>query len=124
MPAATTTLRPVITEVWRLKGLTGSTPGLLHHESGRVRLELLDDDDRLREVFAVPLAAIEQVNWPKLQMSAGCSFVVSGEKYRISFLQPQNTRPFAASAYSAMEGVASISGGREAGKAWRALLAG
>lgn len=113
------------TEVWRLDGLTGSTPGLLHHEGGRVRLELLDDDtDRLRPVFSAPLAAVSDVRWPRLQMSAGCSFVVDGEKYRISFLRPQNTRPLAADAYGAVAGVASIGGGREAGKAWRTLLGG
>lgn len=111
------------TEVWRLKGATGSTPGMLHLSDGNVRLELADDDDQVRPVFTVPVASISEVKWPKLQMSGGCSFEVNGEKYRISFLKPQNARPVATSAFSAVAGVASISGGRSAGKAWKAALA-
>lgn len=111
------------TEVWRLKGATGSTPGMLHLTDGNVRLELLGDDDKVRPVFTVPVASISEVKWPKLQMSGGCSFEVNGEKFRISFLRPQNTRAFSTAAPSAIAGVASISGGRSAGKAWKAALA-
>lgn len=109
-------------EVWRLSGVTGSTPGMMRLSGGTVHLELLNDDDSVRPVFAVALGDITAVKWPKLQMSGGCSFEVGGERYRISFVQPQNTRKFAVVAPSAIAGVASISGGRAAGKSWRAVL--
>lgn len=117
-----TNTQTLVSEVWRLKGATGSMPGMLHLEQGNVRLELLDDDDQVRTVFAVPLASVDKVKWPKLQMSGGCSFQVNDEKYRMSFVQPQNTRGFAVAAPSAVAGIASISGGRAAGKQWKAIL--
>ena len=108
-------------EVWRLSGVTGSSPGVLTLEDGVVSLQIEDSNESLQQQFSVSLDQISSVKWPKLQMSGGCSFEVGGEKYRISFLQPQNTRPLA-STYSAAAGVASISGGRSAGKAWKAVL--
>ncbi|MFK7917948.1 MAG: hypothetical protein AB8G14_07715 [Ilumatobacter sp.] len=112
------------TEVWRLSGATGSTPGLMFMQGQMVTLQLeVAESDDLRSVFSVPLESIADVNWPKLQMSGGCNFVVNGEKYRLSFLKPQNSRPLAATA-GAAAGLASISGGRKAGKAWRAILPG
>lgn len=113
-------MEPLASEVWLLEGLTGSTPGLLTHENGTVVLQLVNDNDQLYESMRTPLAAISDVKFPKLQMSGGCSMTVGDRKLRISFVQPQNTRsPFAD---GAIAGVASISGGRQAGKAWKALL--
>ncbi len=110
-------------EVWRLHGVVGSEPGLLVlHDDGEVELHLEGDDGAPRSVFRTPAAAISDVKWPKTQFSGGCSFVVDGEKYRLSFLQPQNTRVFATSALGAAQGLGSISGGRKAGKAWKSAL--
>ena len=108
-------------EVWRLTGVTGSSPGVLTLEDGVVSLLVEDSNENLQQQFSLPIDQVSAVKWPKLQMSGGCSLEVGGEKYRISFLQPQNTRPLASS-YSAVAGVASISGGRSAGKAWKAVL--
>lgn len=113
----------MITEVWRLHGMIGSEPGLLHHHpDGTVELQL-DDGDALQSMFRTALTGIGEVRWPRTQFSGGCSFVVDGEKYRLSFLQPQNTRPLSSGAYSATQGLGSIAGGRKAGKAWKAILA-
>lgn len=109
------------TEVWLLSGITGSDPGLMTLDDGVVTMQIADESDELRTTFSVPLDQVQDVNWPKLQMSGGCNFVVNGEKYRLSFLKPQNTRPLAATA-GAAAGLASISGGRKSGKAWRAVL--
>lgn len=100
--------------------MTGSEPGHMSYENGMVRLQLEDDDGNPSVAFETEIANVANVKFPAVQMSGGCSFVVDGEKYRISFLQPQNTRmPHAG---GAIAGVASISGGRKAGKAWKALL--
>lgn len=60
--------------------------------------------------------------WRLSGMTGSDPGMMSIEGGVVSFLQPQNTRPLAAS-YGAAAGVASISGGRKAGKAWKALLA-
>jgi len=84
-----------------------------------VELQLADKSDNLETAFRVPITEVGDVNFPKLQMSGGCSLHVNGEKYRLSFLRPQNTRiPIG----GAIGGVASISGGRKAGKAWKEVL--
>lgn len=109
------------TQVWRLTGVTGSDPGLMRFEDGTVTLHLADDDDELTRAFSVPVTEIGDVNWPRLPLSGGCTFVVEGKKYRLSFRKPQNTRPLAASAGAAV-GAMSIIGGRRAGKAWKSVL--
>lgn len=114
-------MEDLTTEVWRLSGVTGSDPGMMSLENGIVSLDISDANDNMVRAFSVPVDQVRDVNWPKLQMSGGCNFVVNDEKYRLSFLKPQNTRPLAAS-YGAAAGVASISGGRKAGKAWKAIL--
>lgn len=111
-----------VTTVWRLSGLTGSSPGYLSYVDDVVRLQIEDDAEELQTLFEVPKSQVVDVNWPAMQFSGGCSFHVDGEKYRLSFLQPQNTRM--PNAIGAVGGVASISGGRKAGKLWKARLAG
>jgi len=111
-----------MTEVWLLKGVTGSSPAVMTHNDGRVTMEMVDiDNERLDDKFNVAVGEITEINWPKLQMSGGCTFQVAGDKYRISFLRPQNTR---IPKFGAVTGLASISGGRKAGKAWKEILPG
>ena len=106
--------------VWRLHGLVASEPGWMAYNNGTVALTLEGDDGSPVEVFSVPVGEIEDVKFPKAQMSGGCNFVVAGEKYKISFLQPQNTR--LPGAYGAVQGASSIPAGRKSGKAWKAIL--
>ena len=110
------------TEVWILSGVTGSEPALLAHQDGRIIMQMIDNDaEAFVDHFNVALDEVTDVNWPKMQMSGGCNFEVANEKYRISFLRPQNTR---IGWVGDVAGVASISGGRKAGKAWKAILPG
>jgi len=108
------------TEVWLLSGVTGSERALMAHQDGRVMLQMIDEEaEGFVDRFDVALAEIADVKWPKMQMSGGCTFVVDDTKFRVSFMRPQNTRSgFIGDA----QGVASISGGRKAGKAWKAIL--
>lgn len=106
--------------VWRLHGLVASEPGWMAFDNGTVVLMLEDDEGSAVEAFAVPVSEIKDVKYPRAQMSAGCNFVVDGEKYKISFLQPQNTRM--PGPYGAVQGAASIPAGRKSGKAWKAIL--
>lgn len=110
----------VTTIVWRLHGATGSEPGVLTYADGSAHLQIEDHAGALNTAFQVPLSDIVDVKWPRLQFSAGCSFSVGEEKFRLSFVQPQNTR--APHAAGAVAGVGSIGKGRAAGKTWRGLL--
>ena len=113
-------MEATVSEVWRLHGVTGSEPGFMTHDNGVVSLQLEDDDGNPHVIFETDVSNVSDVKFPVVQMSGGCSFVVHDEKYRISFVRPQNTR--APHAGGAIAGVASISGGRKAGKAWKSLL--
>ena len=134
--------------VWLLRGLTGSTPGaLVCGRDGRLRLTLfgagalarrhlraLERDtgqaglaDRLRQfeetvLFDVPLAEVERVVFPWFYFGGGMHVHVGGVRYRLSFLQPQNTvadRSFA----SAQDAVGGIKKGVSLGARWREVLA-
>lgn len=106
--------------VWRLHGVTGSEPGWMAYDNGTVALTLEDGSDSPQEVFVVPVNEIQDVKFPVSQMSGGCNFVVAGEKYRLSFVQPQNTQ--LPGAYGAIKGVGSIRSARKAGKTWKSIL--
>jgi len=109
-----------MSKVWILSGVTGSEPALLSHEAGQVTLSTFNADDEPVPSFAVQTAEISDVKFPAYQFSGGCSFVVNDQKYRISFLQPQNTKM--PNYYSQLSGVSEIGTGRKAGKAWKKIL--
>ena len=94
----------------------------MRHSAGRVTLQKVhDSEEKFVDEFDVAISDIADINWPKMQMSGGCTFLVNDQKYRISFLRPQNTR---LGWVGDAQGVASISGGRKAGKAWKEILPG
>jgi hypothetical protein len=118
-------------------GLTGSVPGVLHLSGGTLTLTvqgagvlsgrqlrqlevrtgqhgLADRLTRGQSVQLVhqPLPLIERVTFPWYYFGGGAVLVVGGVRYRISFLQPQNTAI----------GVVSLSDGLRAGKQWKAAL--
>ncbi len=107
-------------KVWILSGVTGSDPALLSHEGGYVTLSRFNDDDQPVPAFSVQVAEVSDVKFPAYQFSGGCTFVAEGQKYRISFVQPQNTK--LPTYYDQFTGAASIGTGRKAGKAWKKTL--
>jgi hypothetical protein len=109
-----------LSKVWILSGVTGSQPALLSHEAGQVTLSTFSDEDEPVQSFSVKTADISDVKFPAYQLSGGCSFVANSQKYRISFLQPQNTK--LPTYFNELSGVAEIGSGRKAGKAWKKIL--
>jgi hypothetical protein len=143
---------------WLLMGLTGSTPGVLQlsdgrlslvaHGSGALTLGQLRDlegctgmkglTERLKngeqvEIFNVPVDEIKSVDFPWYYFNGGMVIEVRTGRYRLSFLQPQNTKlPIAHHPENAAEArksiveignlLGDIGDGRTVGKAWRDAL--
>lgn len=108
----------LVTRVWLLDGLICSTPGYLILQGSRVRLELeksgpLTFDTRLD----LDKSEIEDVKWPRIQLDAGCNFRVGGEKIKLSFIRPENTKQ-----EWEHGGVAEIPASRANGKLWKEIL--
>ncbi|MDN5855583.1 MAG: hypothetical protein L0K86_22620 [Actinomycetia bacterium] len=127
---------------WLLMGLTGSTPGTLRLDAGdrlsftadgrgaltRGQLRKLERRsgrtglaDRLRGgaaevVLDVPRKEIGDVRFPWYCFGAGMRFTVDGAVFRLSLLEPANTRS------SGDPGVADIPDARASAAAWRATL--
>ena len=96
----------MITQVWRLSGLTGSEPG--HLEIGLGRL-IYSPMDASQPGFDVPLTEVSEVHFPWHYLGAGFKMRIGAERYRFSFVEPHNE-------------AADIGGGRVAGKAWKEAL--
>ncbi len=109
-----------MSEVWILSGVTGSEPALLSHEAGQLTLSTFNAEGQPVPSFSVQTAEISDVKFPAYQFSGGCSFVANGQKYRISFLQPQNTKM--PTYDNQLSGLSDIGSGRKAGKAWKKIL--
>ncbi|MEO3785007.1 hypothetical protein ABGB12_16840 [Actinocorallia sp. B10E7] len=130
------------TLAWLIMGSTGSTPGVLGTEGGRLRFEahgrgaLTMGQLRTLEqrtghsgltdlltmghslvLFDVPLQEVGQVRFPWYYFGGGMKLTVAGSPYRFSFLQPQN-------AQTTPSHVAGIGAGRASGRAWKSALAG
>ena len=101
---------------WVLKGITGSeSAGLLRLKDGRLTLVVSD------------------VTFPWFYFSGGMKLTAAGEKYRLSFVKPNNQNSYVAGQAAneivpgaGMVAVADIAGdirkGRSAGKEWKRLL--
>jgi len=96
----------MFSQVWRLSGLTGSDPGHLELSGGRLRFT--PADERLPG-FDVPLGEVADIKFPWHYFSGGFKMRIGGEQFRFSFVEPHNE-------------FANISGGREAGRSWKAML--
>lgn len=132
--------------VWLLRGLTGSTPAVLSLDDGRFTLTvfgvgalarrhlrglerdtgLTDLRARLAEseetvLFDTPLTQVEHIRFPWFYFGGGVHVQVRGVRYRLSFLQPQNTVADPA-LWSAREVAGSVAKGVSLGDRWRVLL--
>jgi hypothetical protein len=114
---------------WVLKGVTGSeSAGLLRLKGGR--LTLVGENDT---AFDVPVNEVTDVTFPWFYFSGGMKLTAAGEKYRLSFVKPNNQNSYVAGQAAneivpgaGMVAVADIAGdirkGRGAGKEWKRLL--
>jgi hypothetical protein len=124
------------TPAWLLVGATRNVPGVLSYDDRRLRFA---SSDAL--VFDVAAGEVEEVKWPKLWMGGGCKVKASGEEYRISFVKPNGAADItdellgdatgilgglgaAADLKEALGSFGDVKRGREAGKAWKEVLAG
>ncbi len=93
----------ITTPVWVLDGLTGSTPGEMQFQDGRVKLIIEE-----LHVFNVPLTEVKNVNFPWHYFGGGVKFTVGAENYRISFTESGE--------------YGDISTARLNGKIWKGIL--
>ncbi len=118
------------TPAWLLKGITGSVPGVLELHNGR--LAFSTEDGR---VFEAALNDVREVNFPWYYFGGGVKLAVKNERYRLSFVRPDDATdvPGRLLARTAGPGVVAglltvgqkivdIGEGRAAGKAWKAVL--
>ena len=96
----------MFTLVWRLSGLTGSEPGHLELNGGRLTFTPIEEG---KPGFDVAITDVRDINFPWHYFGGGFKMRIGGEQHRFSFVQPHNE-------------YADISGGREVGKAWKKLL--
>lgn len=97
----------LISQVWLLIGLTGSEQGSLIYANGRIALHTND-----RCAFDVPLSEVRDVEFPWYYFGGGVKFSIGADRYRLSFVRPEN-----------LGGHSSIFEGRQAGKDWKSVLA-
>ncbi len=141
-------------EVWLITGLFNSLPGILtlknskliftalgsgtYWESGLKKLEkksgvknfaaLLNQNNPV-QMFSVDLNEIQKVTFPFIYFSAGAHITFNNKKYRLSFIQPNNTKmpvldnkSYKAIYSREVEIVQDISDARKIGKMWKSLL--
>lgn len=141
-------------EVWLISGLFNSLPGILTLEGGKLIFTALGTgtywksglkkiekksgaenfssllkQNKPAELFCVELSKIEKVNFPFIYFSAGAHITINNERYRLSFIEPNNTQMpvFNKSRYNAVlkrnvEIIQDIGHARKVGKKWRSLL--
>lgn len=124
------------TPAWLLVGATRSFPGALSYDGERLRFASPEE-----VVFDVPAASVQEVKWPKLWMGGGCKVKADGEEFRISFVKPNGAADITDKLLGDVGGVLGAVGvgidakealgsfgdvkkGRDAGKAWKDVLAG
>lgn len=105
------------TAAWRLRGV-GYDPGALSLADGRLAFRTLDG-----VVFDVPLAEVTDAHVPWYYVGGGMKLTVAGERYRLSFVAPNDAGPVPSSLLPpGVDGVPGIGEGRAAGTAWKRAL--
>ena len=121
------------TPCWLLLGMTGSKPGVLELADGR--LGFTTEEGR---VFEAPLADVTDIAFPWFYFGGGAKLTVAGTRHRLSFVKPNGAEVVSArlvegviggavggafALLTAQEKISDIGSGRQAGKAWKAVLA-
>ena len=141
-------------EVWLLSGLFHSLPGILALEDGKLIFTAIGTGtfwdsglkkiekrsgaknfysllkhDKPAQLFNVELSEIQKTTFPLIYFSAGAHITFNNEKYRLSFIEPNNTKMpiFNRSQYDAVikrsvEIIQDIGHSRKVGKKWKSLL--
>ncbi len=119
---------PIRSPAWLLKGLTGSTPGLLELAEGRLSFSAVggysgapgtrsdERSDHAGRVFETAVSNVTDVTFPWYYFGAGAKLTIGEQRYRLSFSKPGNTQ-----LHEEQLG-ANVAMGREAGKMWRSVL--
>lgn len=115
------------TPAWLLVGLTRSTPGVL--EFADERLGFTTENGRL---FHVPLTELTDLKFPWYYFGGGVKFTVGAERYRLSFVRPNDADDVPERLLSRRQdrkggallaaGLLDIGEGRRAGRAWKSVL--
>jgi hypothetical protein len=120
---------PLRTPVWQLLGLFGNRPGLLELAKGR--LAFTTDEGR---VFEAPLSEVSGIKFPWYYFGGGMKVRIGAAKYRFSFVRPNGAEDVpgqllaragnpAGALLTVGRKIADIGSGRQAGKAWKSILA-
>lgn len=117
------------TPAWLLVGLTQSVPGLLELADGQFAFTTAEE-----RLFDVPLSQVSEVNFPWYYFGGGVKFRIAAERYRLSFVRPNDAGDIpgrlaagtegggAAALLTAGRKIMDIGEGRAAGKAWKSAL--
>jgi hypothetical protein len=111
------TYKPLCTAAWRLVNIANE-PGILELVDGYLAWINLDG-----EVFKVPLAEIANIDFPWYYFNGGMKFNISGERYRISFIQPNNSPNLPDMMLEKIEFGTGFCGSQKAGRAWKSVFA-
>jgi hypothetical protein len=132
------------TKAWLLMGLFGSAPGVLRLADGRLCLKVQGAGalwgrqlraleriaqqpglaERLSrgetaEIFNTPLERVRRVVFPWYYFGGGAIVETDHARFRLSFMQPQNTTTVSEPLFGP---IVEIAEGRRAGKAWKGAL--
>ena len=144
------------TEVWLISGLFHSLPGLLKLKETQLTFTALGPgtywDGGLRKIeekanakdlfdllkrnqpaqlFSIDLSEIQKITFPFIYFSAGTHITFRNERFRLSFIEPNNTKMpvidrgrYDRVINATVEIAQDIKHARIIGKRWRALLTG
>jgi hypothetical protein len=119
------------TPTWLLTGMSGNVPGLLELVDGR--LSFTTEEGR---VFDTAVSEVSEVIFPWYYFGGGAKFKIGTASYRISFVKPNGASDIPAGLIALLgdeargaagiltigRKVSDIGKGRNAGKAWKAVL--
>lgn len=141
-------------EVWLLSGIINSLPGILTLESGKLIFLALGTGtfwkrglkkiekkagaenftsllnlNKPAQLFSIELSEIQKISFPAIYFSAGVNINFNNEKYRLSFIQPNNTKmpnversDYQSVVNNSIVVIKDISHARKIGKRWKSLL--
>ena len=78
--------------------------------------------DEAVKVFDVPFDQVEKANFPWYYLGRGAHLVIRGERFRFSFVRPQNTKLDPNSAGAVLGGGLEFFKKGDTTKAWKAAL--